>query len=82
MLLQPTNALPEGPDWIYELKLDGYRALAIKTGGVVQLRSRNNKDFKRKYPAIAAALSSFPAKQSSTARWSRWTQSRQHFGFE
>jgi len=33
MLLLRTEKLPEGPDWLYELKYDGYRALAIKTGG-------------------------------------------------
>jgi bifunctional non-homologous end joining protein LigD len=38
------------------LKLDGYRALGIRTGGTVRLRSRNDKDFNRKYPAIAKAL--------------------------
>lgn len=52
--------LPEGPNWSYELKLDGYRALAIKSCGKVQLRSRNNKDFTRRYPAIANALGSLP----------------------
>ena len=33
MLLLRTERLPEGPEWLYELKFDGYRALAIKTGG-------------------------------------------------
>jgi ATP-dependent DNA ligase len=33
MSLLRTERLPEGPDWLYELKLDGYRALAVKTGG-------------------------------------------------
>jgi ATP-dependent DNA ligase len=33
MLLLRTEKLPEGGDWLYELKFDGYRALAIKTGG-------------------------------------------------
>jgi ATP-dependent DNA ligase len=28
MLLQPTSTLPEGDAWAYELKLDGYRAIA------------------------------------------------------
>jgi len=42
------------------LKLDGYRALAIKTGGTVRLRSRNGKDFNRKYPGIAKALAALP----------------------
>jgi ATP-dependent DNA ligase len=31
MLLLRAEWLPEGPDWLYELKLDGYRALAIKS---------------------------------------------------
>src|SRR5262245_32362505 len=60
MLLLRTEKLPEGPDWLYELKLDGYRALAIKTGGKLQLRSRNDNDFTGRYPQIAAALRSIP----------------------
>src|SRR5439155_5269529 len=51
MLLQRADSLPEGPNWAYEVKLDGYRALAIKTNGRVQLRSRHNKDFNTKYAA-------------------------------
>jgi ATP-dependent DNA ligase len=53
MLLSTSN-LPEGNAWAYELKLDGYRAIAVKTKGVVQLRSRNNKDFNRRYQTVAA----------------------------
>jgi ATP-dependent DNA ligase len=60
MLLLPAETLPEGPEWTYELKLDGFRALAIKTGGDVRLRSRNDKDFNRKYPGIAKALAALP----------------------
>jgi bifunctional non-homologous end joining protein LigD len=52
-LLRPSEALPEGPGWTYELKLDGFRALAIKTGGGVRLRPRNDNDFNGKYPASA-----------------------------
>jgi bifunctional non-homologous end joining protein LigD len=40
--------------------LDGYRALAIKTAGKIQLRSRNNKDFNARYPAIAQTLAPLP----------------------
>ena len=38
MLLLPARALPEGANWAYELKLDGYRAMAVKTDGEVHLR--------------------------------------------
>jgi ATP-dependent DNA ligase len=60
MLLLPSRELTDGPEWIRELKLDGYRALAIKTDGRVQLRSRNDNDFSVKYPAIAKALKALP----------------------
>ena len=60
MLLLRTNSLPSGKNWLYELKLDGYRALAIKSGGRVELRSRNNNDFGGKYPRIVRALASLP----------------------
>jgi len=44
------------PDATEELKLDGYRALAIKTGGKVYLRSRNDNNFNPRYPAVVQAL--------------------------
>jgi len=52
--------LPEGAEWLYELKLDGYRALAIKAAAKVQFRSRNDNDFTLRYPAIVKALASLP----------------------
>jgi DNA ligase D-like protein (predicted ligase) len=60
MLLLATNSLPDADAWLYELKLDGYRAIAFRSGGKVQLRSRNNKDFTARYPAIAKALHKLP----------------------
>ena len=60
MLLQRTDSLPKGANWAYEVKLDGYRALAIKTNGRVQLRSRHNKDFNTKYAAVVSALATLP----------------------
>jgi hypothetical protein len=61
MLLLRTGALPEAANWLYELKLDGYRALAINSAGRVQLRSRNDNDFSVRYPAIIKALASLPS---------------------
>jgi ATP-dependent DNA ligase len=40
--------------------LDGYRAIAFKSGGVLHLRSRNNKDFSRSYPVVFQALAKLP----------------------
>ena len=60
MLLLRTDALPEGPEWMHEIKLDGYRALAIKAGGKLELRSRNDNDFSLRYPSIATALKNIP----------------------
>jgi bifunctional non-homologous end joining protein LigD len=56
MLLLPTNSLPTGANWLYELKLDGYRALGIKSGGKIALRSRNDNDFTQRYAGISRAL--------------------------
>ncbi len=60
MLLLKTEKLPEGPDFLYEIKLDGYRAIAFKTGGRVHLRSRNDNDFAARYPSIVKALEAMP----------------------
>ena len=49
MLLLRVEKLPQGAGWSYEIKLDGYRALAINSGGKVQLRSRNDNDFTERY---------------------------------
>jgi ATP-dependent DNA ligase len=59
-LLFRTDKLPEGPNWQYEIKLDGFRAIAFKCGGRVYLRSRNDKDFNGKYPGVMKALAAMP----------------------
>jgi ATP-dependent DNA ligase len=56
--------LPEGPDWIYELKFDGYRAMIIKDNQRVELRSRKNKELTGMYPGLAAAGSRLDTDQA------------------
>ena len=60
MLLLRTESLPTGERWLYELKLDGYRAVAFKRNGTVHLRSRNDNDFNARYPAVTKALAKLP----------------------
>jgi ATP-dependent DNA ligase len=52
--------LPEGPEWLYEIKLDVYRAVAINSKGKLNLYSKNRKSFHRQYPYIIEALSDLP----------------------
>ncbi len=61
MLATPAATLPVGPDWTYEVKWDGYRALAVKTGTRVRLISRNEKELTRDYPRVVAAVAALGA---------------------
>jgi ATP-dependent DNA ligase len=60
MLLSRSEELPDGAEWVRELKFDGYRAVAVKSEGRVHLRSRNDNDFSSRYPAIVRALEALP----------------------
>ncbi|MBX4216205.1 DNA ligase, partial [Candidatus Parcubacteria bacterium] len=42
--------------WLFEIKWDGYRAIAETGKGKVRLYSRNGLSFEKKYPPVAAAL--------------------------
>ena len=55
-MLAAADTLPTGPVWTYELKWDGYRTLAMKSGSAVRLLSRNLKTLTGDYPGIAAAI--------------------------
>jgi bifunctional non-homologous end joining protein LigD len=48
--------------WVYEEKVDGYRTVAVKSGGQVQLVSRNGRDHTRRFAGLAAALGGLKAK--------------------
>jgi bifunctional non-homologous end joining protein LigD len=50
------SAPPEYGDWLYELKFDGFRAIAVKNGSDVELYSRNAKQFTTRFPEIAEAV--------------------------
>jgi bifunctional non-homologous end joining protein LigD len=55
-------ASPPKGEWLYEIKLDGFRALALKQGDQVRLLSRNEKDLGGKFPEVVEALRHIRAK--------------------
>jgi bifunctional non-homologous end joining protein LigD len=56
MLATLTDELPSGPDWTFEVKWDGYRALGYVRAGEARLLSRNGNDLTGRFPAVARAL--------------------------
>ena len=50
----------DDPQWIYEVKWDGYRAVAFIDGGKARLVSRNQNDLTAEFPEIAATMKSLP----------------------
>jgi bifunctional non-homologous end joining protein LigD len=61
MLCEPVKALPRGDDWVFEIKLDGFRIIASKgKDDEVTLWSRNANSLNRKFFYIADALKFLP----------------------
>jgi ATP-dependent DNA ligase len=56
----PGEHIPEGDLWTYELKLDGRRIEAVKTGGKVTLYSRRGTDLSNRFQYVTAARASLP----------------------
>ena len=60
MLCLAVPKIPKGPEWQYELKLDGYRAIGVRSKRGAELWSRNEKDFSRRFANVTRALKSLP----------------------
>jgi DNA ligase D-like protein (predicted ligase) len=63
-LTELVDAAPDGPEWLHEIKFDGYRMHARLDHGAVKLLTRTGLDWTHKYPAIAAAVASLGARQA------------------
>jgi bifunctional non-homologous end joining protein LigD len=48
--------VPKGRDWVFEMKFDGYRALAAVSGDAVRIHTRGGLDWTGRYPRVARAL--------------------------
>jgi ATP-dependent DNA ligase len=54
------DALPEGDGWQFEPKWDGFRCLAFKAGGEVELHAKSGKPLGRYFPEVVASVASLP----------------------
>ena len=55
MAARLVKELPDSDEWLYEVKLDGYRALMLKDGEDLRILSRKKNDLTRSYPTLVAA---------------------------
>src|SRR6201746_1568806 len=51
----PAKEVPSGPDWLHEIKHDGYRLIVQREGKAVRLFTRNGHDWTERYPLVAEA---------------------------
>jgi ATP-dependent DNA ligase len=56
--------VPNGPDWLHEIKFDGYRMHARLDAGRTQILTRRGNDWTEKYPAIAKSIAGLPARNA------------------
>jgi ATP-dependent DNA ligase len=69
------SKLPEGLDWLYEIKLDGYRAVAVRSGPAVHLYSRRRKSFDHLEKIRQLTSQTMPFANLPDKRASRWGES-------
>ncbi len=60
MLAHTAEAAWSDPEWLFELKLDGYRMLTSRSGPRIQIRTRNGNDATATFPELARALRALP----------------------
>src|ERR1700720_4184224 len=59
--------VPHTPDWLHEIKYDGYRLRLERDGDRVRLITRNGYDWTKRYPWIGKSISSSTARPSFSA---------------
>jgi bifunctional non-homologous end joining protein LigD len=55
---------PEGPDWLHEIKFDGYRAVIAVAGRAARIYSRSGQDWTGRYGALGPALARLRARDA------------------
>jgi bifunctional non-homologous end joining protein LigD len=65
------ESLPSG-DWIYEIKFDGYRALALRGDSEARVLSRDEKDLGRKFTEVTDSVGALDVRDATMERLWRW----------
>ncbi|MGQ0701755.1 MAG: non-homologous end-joining DNA ligase [Gemmatimonadales bacterium] len=56
--------VPPGPEWLHEIKFDGYRLEGVLRDGRARLLTRRGLDWTGRFPAVAEACATLPARQA------------------
>jgi ATP-dependent DNA ligase len=59
----PSRTVPDGPQWVYEIKHDGFQFISRRGGERVRVFSRHGKDWTDKVPLILEAMLALPARR-------------------
>jgi ATP-dependent DNA ligase len=62
-LARSAKTLPEGDDWRYEPKWDGFRTIVFRDGDKIQLQSRNGRPMNRYFPEVAEQVAKLPGER-------------------
>ena len=60
------DTIPEGEDWQYEPKWDGFRCLLFRDGDSVELQSKSGQSLTRYFPELVAAAAALKARDAET----------------
>jgi bifunctional non-homologous end joining protein LigD len=63
MKAQLVTSMPAG-EWLYEIKFDGYRALALRGGRETRIMSRNQNNLGKKFPEVASSIGSLDVRDA------------------
>src|SRR5260370_6359516 len=81
-LPSPAKRPPAGPNWLHEIKHDGFRIMARRDSAGVRLVTRNGHDFTARFPLAAAAVAALPGRSFLIDGEAICTDVRGFAGFE
>lgn len=59
-LAKVVSSVPGGPEWVHEIKYDGYRLIAVRRGGGVRLFTRSGLDWTDRFGGLAGEIAALP----------------------